>query len=119
MYDGGSMTLPLTWKVRFFDGTNDSESIDPVASNPDFWDDGVPYIRNTDFKGAQAQISADWRRFLVTAGTDWINYNIDTTPWPPQKSEFDDIAGKLEKRAMTIIPNLSYCSFYVTPRFAY
>jgi len=95
MYDGGSMTLPLTWKVRFFDGTNDSESFDPVASNPDFWDDGIPYVKNTDFQGAQAQISADWDRFLVTAGTDWINYDIDTTPWPPQKSEFDDIAGFL------------------------
>ena len=35
------------------------------------------------------------------------------------ESEFDEIAGELEKRALNGISNLAYCSFYVTPKYAY
>ena len=34
-------------------------------------------------------------------------------------SEFQEIAGDLEARAHNIVTNLAYCSFYVTPKFAY
>ena len=33
--------------------------------------------------------------------------------------EYPEIALALEKRALRVIQNLAYCSFYVTPKFAY
>jgi len=33
--------------------------------------------------------------------------------------EFEEVANKLNTQAKTIFPNLAYCSFYMTPKFAY
>jgi divalent metal cation (Fe/Co/Zn/Cd) transporter len=33
--------------------------------------------------------------------------------------EFERIADELEARVMERIPNVAYCTFYVTPKFAY
>ncbi|MFC1839621.1 cation diffusion facilitator family transporter [Thermodesulfobacteriota bacterium] len=60
----------------------------------------------------------DFRTISETESTILVVADIDAEYNVPE-SEFDDIAEKLEKRAMKIIPNLSYCSFYVTPKFAY
>jgi cation diffusion facilitator family transporter len=35
------------------------------------------------------------------------------------ETEFDSIAAHLEASVMDVFPNIAYCSFYVTPRFAY
>jgi len=60
----------------------------------------------------------DFRTISETETTILIVADIDTEHDVPE-SEFDDIAENLEKRVMEIIPNLSYCSFYVTPKFSY
>lgn len=60
----------------------------------------------------------DFRTISDTESTILIVADIDAEYNVPE-SEFEDIADKLEKRAMKLIPNLSYCSFYVTPKFAY
>lgn len=35
------------------------------------------------------------------------------------EGEFSQISEDLEARVMEEIPNIAYCSFYVTPKFAY
>jgi cation diffusion facilitator family transporter len=47
-----------------------------------------------------------------------IAADIDAAREIPER-EFDRIAEDLETRAMERIPNVAYCSFYVTPKFAY
>jgi len=44
--------------------------------------------------------------------------DIDVDEEVPE-SKFPEIAMALEKRAHKVIQNLAYCSFYVTPKFAY
>ena len=86
IYDGGTPDGPFTWKTRYFDG-NDK---DKWVTMPG----GSVSSQTTDNKGAQAQVSYDQEYFLVTAGFDWVNYEIETT-WDPKKSEYDNPAGFL------------------------
>lgn len=60
----------------------------------------------------------DFRTVAETESTIIVIADIDADYHVPE-AEFDDIAESLEKRAMNVIPNLAYCSFYVTPKFAY
>ena len=60
----------------------------------------------------------DFRVISETENTILIVADIDAEYHVPE-SEFDDIAKSLEMRIIKMIPNLSYCSFYVTPKFAY
>ena len=94
IYDGGTSDGLFSWQARYFDGKDKDKWVDPTASNPDGWDDGIPDEQKTDQKGAQAQVSYNQEYFLVTAGFDWVNYEIETT-WDPKKSEYDNPAGFL------------------------
>ena len=60
----------------------------------------------------------DFRVVSETEETILIIADIDADYHIPV-SEFSDIAHSLEERVLKVIPNLSYCSFYVTPLFAY
>jgi vitamin B12 transporter len=91
IYDGKTTDGFFSWKARYFDGKDKDKWVDPTASNPDFWDDGIPSEQKSDQKGAQAQISLNQEYLLVTAGFDWVNYEIETT-WDPKKSEYDNPA---------------------------
>ena len=51
------------------------------------------------------------RRIIIVA-------DIDLDEEIPE-SQFEEISNDLESRALKAIPNLAYCSFYVTPKFAY
>jgi cation diffusion facilitator family transporter len=51
------------------------------------------------------------RRIIIVADID-VKEEI-------RESSFQEIALTLEKNALKVIPNLAYCSFYVTPKFAY
>lgn len=44
--------------------------------------------------------------------------DIDAADNIPEK-DFDEIISELKKKLETIIPNIAYCVFYVTPRFSY
>jgi divalent metal cation (Fe/Co/Zn/Cd) transporter len=47
-----------------------------------------------------------------------IAADIDAATEIPER-EFERIADELEAQVMERIPNVAYCSFYVTPKFAY
>ena len=56
-------------------------------------------------------ISESEQRIIIVA-------DIDVDEEVPG-AEFEEIAAGLENRAMKVLSNLAYCSFYVTPKFAY
>ena len=95
VYDGKSRNGLFSWKVRYFEGKDEEEYFNPVASNPDFWDDGISEKVTVDFKGTQAQLSYIQKYLLVTAGFDWVNYETEDNKYSPKKTEYDDPAGFL------------------------
>jgi vitamin B12 transporter len=99
IYDGGTSDGLFSWKARYFDGEDEDKWFDPVASNPTFWDDGVPHKSSVDYKGAQAQVSYDQEYLLVTAGFDWVNYETKDDTYSPKKTEYDNPAGFLLAKA--------------------
>lgn len=81
VYDGSVRELPLSWKARYFTGEDENTWYDPVASNPGGamgGDDGIPDSRDVDNQGAQAQISYSPEQYRLTAGWDWINYEVNS-----------------------------------------
>jgi cation diffusion facilitator family transporter len=56
-------------------------------------------------------ITESEKRFIIAA-------DIDVDEKIPE-SNFHEIATALEKRVTKVIPDLAYCTFYVTPKFAY
>ena len=81
IYDGSAQETPLSWKARYFTGEDENTWYDPVASNPGgamFGDDGIPSSRDVDNQGAQAQASYSPGRYRITAGWDWVNYEVDS-----------------------------------------
>ena len=99
IYDGKSKNGPFSWKVRYFDGTDEEEWFNPIASNPDFWDDGITDKITADYKGTQAQFSYSQEYLLVTAGFDWVNYETKDSKYSPKNTEYDDPAGFLLAKA--------------------
>jgi vitamin B12 transporter len=95
VYDGKSRNELFSWKLRYFDGKDEDEYFLPVASNPDFWDDGISDKLTINFKGTQAQFSYNQEYLLVTAGFDWVNYETEDSKYSPKKTEYDDPAGFL------------------------
>lgn len=90
IYEGRSPKTLFSWMVRYFDGEDKDKSFDPTGSNPDFYDDGIPSKRKIDQKGTQAQVSLNRENSLVTAGFDWVNYEIESRPYAPNKTEYDN-----------------------------
>ncbi len=91
VYDGATPGGVFSWKARYFVGEDDNTSVDPVASNPDMWDDGIPFENNTDYQGAQAQLTWSPGRYRLTAGVDWLSYDIEQD-YDPVKTEYDNPA---------------------------
>jgi vitamin B12 transporter len=95
VYEGKSKSESFSWKIRYFDGTDKDEWFNPIASNPDFWDDGIPDKISVDYKGAQAQVSSSFDYLLLTAGFDWVNYETKDSKYSPKNTEYEDPAGFL------------------------
>ena len=93
IYDGKTGNGFFSWKVRYFDGKDEDKYVDPVASNPDFWDNGIPDKVTVDYKGAQAQFSYIREYILLTAGFDWVNYETKDSEYSPSNTEYDNPAG--------------------------
>lgn len=91
IYEGTTKSLPLFWKVRYFQGYDRNKWIDPVYSNPDFWDDGIPSFTNTKHRGAQAQMTLDLDRYTFTTGFDWVYYKIDSF-YSPKETKYKNPA---------------------------
>jgi vitamin B12 transporter len=92
--EGETQDKIFSWKARYFQGKDQDTWMDPTASNPDGWDDGIASESTTDSKGAQAQVSADFGLHLVTIGFDWVEYDVTAT-WSPEETSYDNPAGFL------------------------
>ena len=99
IYDGKTANGLFSWKVRYFDGKDEDEYFDPVASNPDYWDNGIPDKLSVDYKGTQAQFSYNQKYLLLNAGFDWVNYKTEDSEYSPKKTEYDNPAGFLLAKA--------------------
>lgn len=90
-YSGTTGNSTYRWMARFFVGKDENTWVDPVASNPDWWDDGIDSTNETDQLGAQIQASADYGMYSITAGFDWIDYDVDNS-WSPQETSYTNPA---------------------------
>ncbi len=93
-YEGASSGGIMGWKVRCFEGRDRTTWMDPLESNPDGFDTGIPSERDTEFRGAQAQLSLDRDLYLVTAGADWTEYELENT-WLPRRTGYENPAAFL------------------------
>ncbi len=85
-YIGSTADDNNQWMARFFFGKDENTWVNPTASNPDFWDTGIPSENSTDQLGAQAQYSTKISNHTITAGADWIDYEIENTSSPQETS---------------------------------
>lgn len=91
-YEGQTKDDRYLWSVRYFFGEDEDNWTDPTASNPSGWDDGDTTHREIDSQGAQAQVTGHWGTAQVTAGMDYIDYDIDYS-YTPQQSTYENLAG--------------------------
>ncbi len=91
-YDGKTSEGLFSWKARYYEGKDKNKSFDPLASNPDFMDDGLPYKVKIDHKGSQAQVSFNQDYLLLTTGFDWMNYKTKDDTYSPKSTEYDNPA---------------------------
>ena len=92
IYDGSTADKRFTWMTRYFTGQDKYTFFNPILSNPDFYDDGIPYSKNVDHQGAQAQVTYNHDFFRATTGIDWVKYEEVSTPYAPFKSGYDNPA---------------------------
>lgn len=90
-YTGSTGDENSQWMARFFFGRDENTWVDPTGSNPDSWDTGVPTENTTDQLGAQAQYSTKIAGHTLTAGADWIDYQIDNT-YSPKETAYSNPA---------------------------
>lgn len=90
-YTGSTADENSQWMARFFFGSDENTWMNPTRSNPDFWDTGIPSENNTDQLGAQAQYSTKIDNHTLTAGFDWVDYQIEKT-YSPQETAYSNSA---------------------------
>jgi len=93
IYEGTLPSLPLFWKFRYFQGKDRDRWVDPLTSNPDGWDDGIPSTRETTHRGAQGQLTLDMENFVITGGFDWVYYRVESSPYQPRETKYKNPAG--------------------------
>ncbi|MFN3535086.1 MAG: TonB-dependent receptor plug domain-containing protein, partial [Desulfatiglandales bacterium] len=91
VYSGKTRDNKILWTGRYFEGKDKNAWVDPVDSNPDGWDDGIPTESQIKQKGGQAQISSDLDVILASLGFDWVKYDV-TNSWDPKESTYDNPA---------------------------
>ncbi len=94
-YTGEADYHSLGWELRYFETEIEDRSYDPVASNPDFWDDGgLSFKSRVEQQGAQAQVSGELDFVRLVAGVDWYDYDVEST-FSPYRTSFENTAGFL------------------------
>ncbi len=117
-YEGATSSDRFSWKMKYFQSSDEETNFDPVESDPDGYDDGVPTSSETDQKGGQAQGSIHLQNTTITAGSDWAHYDIKGD-YAPQQSEYDNLAffafgkQKLFSQRMILSGGLRYDDFTV------
>ena len=91
-YNGRTSEGIFSWKAKYYEGKDKGKWFDPIASNPDFFDDGLPRNVTADHKGAQAQVSLNQKYFLLTTGFDWMNYRTNDDTFTPKNTEYNNPA---------------------------
>ncbi len=85
-YTGRTGDGSFNWMLRYFFGQDDYGYRSPS------W--GFASDRNVDQKGAQAQVSWSKDSFGLTAGFDWLDYDVEST-MSPMKSRYENPAAFL------------------------
>ena len=98
IYDGTSADRRHSWQLRSFSGRDKDSWFDPTASNASGWDNNIPARSRTEQDGAQAQLSMDFTTMSLTAGVDWLKYEIKNT-WNPTRTEYENSAAFLLAKA--------------------
>ncbi len=90
-YTGKSEAGDYLWMTRFFFGQDENSWSDPFDSDPSGWDDGIDSENTTDQMGAQAQVTGLFGQYTLTAGFDWIDYEVSNT-WSPKETTYENPA---------------------------
>jgi len=78
-YDGATRDALFSWQARYF-----------IGRDEDQWKGGdSPSRGKADHSGAQGQLTWNPEHYRLTAGMDWVNYEITSTS-DPQKTEFNN-----------------------------
>jgi len=85
-YTGRTGDGSLNWMLRYFFGEDDYGYRSPSS--------GYASDRKVDQKGAQAQLSWSTDSFGLTAGFDWLDYDVEST-MSPMKSGYENPAAFL------------------------
>ncbi len=91
-YGGKTDDENYSWFIRYFFGKDEDKWVSPVASNPNGFDDGIDTVKTVDAQGAQAQLTSTWGPFQMTAGMDWLDYEVSNR-YDPKESTYENIAG--------------------------
>jgi vitamin B12 transporter len=81
----GKAAQSRQWLIRSFFGKDNNSWLDPTGSDPDGWDDGSLSENTTAQQGAQTQFTSAFGPASITAGADWLHYEVENT-WTPQKT---------------------------------
>jgi vitamin B12 transporter len=87
----GKASQSRQWLIRYFFGKDSNSWLDSTVSDPDGWDDGSISENTTKQQGAQAQFTSAVGLATVTAGADWLHYEVDNT-WMPQETRYSNPA---------------------------
>ncbi|WP_028585366.1 TonB-dependent receptor plug domain-containing protein [Desulfogranum mediterraneum] len=90
-YSGATLNDRYQWLVRYFFGKDENSWKSPIGSDPTGWDTGIPSSNETDQQGAQAQLTADCAFATLTAGFDWLDYEVENS-WTPRKTTYSNPA---------------------------
>ena len=94
-YDGGYSDMGLSWKGRYFNGEDKYYNNDPKDIK------GWAYFRsNTEYQGAQGQLSWSKSILTLTGGVDYLDY--DTTSKPTNLSNKYDNTGTFLLAKLTL-----------------
>ncbi len=90
-YTGSTRSEQYQWMARYFFGKDENVWKDPTDSNASGWDNGIPSSNETDQQGAQAQVTGTYDFATLTAGFDWLDYEVENT-WTPNKTSYSNPA---------------------------
>ncbi len=90
-YDGRDAGGTFRWMARYFFGRDENEWSYPSASNPDGWDFDTTSSNDTDQQGAQVQASTTFGPATLTAGFDWVRYDVENS-WTPAETGYSNPA---------------------------
>ncbi|MBN1929827.1 MAG: TonB-dependent receptor [Chlorobiaceae bacterium] len=113
-YTGKTSDDRFAWMARYVLGQDQDVYFDPVESNASGWDDGIPYKKTTDQNAAQAQVSYLTEALSVTAGMDWLKYDLKQNAYTPRESAYEDAGffmlakGKLLDNRLILTAGLRY-----------